>query len=73
MAAMADPMRDLLDAAVEEANNYGYSRRCVTELSALSAMPDKERGSVLSYRSYRYRYFQKLGSCGSYQLFRYSV
>ena len=35
MAAMADPMRD-------------YSRRCVTELSALSAMPDKERGSVLS-------------------------
>lgn len=48
MAAMADPMRDLLDAAVEEANNYGYSRRCVTELSALSAMPDKERGSVLS-------------------------
>ena len=48
MAAMADPMRDLLDAAVEEANNYGYTRRCVTELSALSAMPDKERGSVLS-------------------------
>lgn len=48
MAAMADTMRDMLDAAVEEANNYGYSRRCVTELSALSAMPDKERGSVLS-------------------------
>lgn len=48
MAAMADLMRDLLDAAVEEANNYGYSRRCITELSALSAMPDKERGSVLS-------------------------
>ncbi len=48
MAAMSDPMRDMLDAAVEEANNYGYSRRCVTELSALSAMPDKERGSVLS-------------------------
>ena len=48
MAAMADPIRDLLDEAVDEANNYGYSRRCVTELSALSAMPDKERGSVLS-------------------------
>jgi len=48
MAMMADTMRDLLDAAVEEANNYGYSRRCVTELSALSAMPDKERGSVMS-------------------------
>ncbi|MBP5698203.1 MAG: type IV secretory system conjugative DNA transfer family protein, partial [Alphaproteobacteria bacterium] len=27
---------------------YGYSRRCITELSALSAMPDKERGSVIS-------------------------
>ncbi len=48
MAAMADTMRDMLDAAVEEATNYGYTRRCVTELSALSAMPDKERGSVLS-------------------------
>ena len=48
MAMMADTMRDLLDAAVEEANNYGYSRRCITELSALSAMPDKERGSVIS-------------------------
>lgn len=48
MAAMADLMRDLLDAAVNEANDYGYSRRCVTELSGLSAKPDKERGSVLS-------------------------
>ena len=48
MAAMADPMRDLLDAAIEEARKYGYSQRCITELSQLSAMPDKERGSVLS-------------------------
>lgn len=48
MAAMADPMRDLLDKAVEEARKYGYSQRCYTELSALSAMPDKERGSVIS-------------------------
>ena len=48
MAAMADLMRDLLDAAVNEANDYGYSRRCITELSGLSAKPDKERGSVLS-------------------------
>lgn len=48
MAAMADPMRDLLDKAVEEARQYGYSQRCYTELSALSAMPDKERGSVIS-------------------------
>ncbi len=48
MAMMADLMRDLLDAAVNEANDYGYSRRCVTELASLSAKPDKERGSVLS-------------------------
>ena len=48
MAAMADLMRDLLDDAINEANDYGYSRRCVTELSGLSAKPDKERGSVLS-------------------------
>ncbi len=48
MAAMADPMRDLLDAAVEEARKYGYSQRAYTELSSLSNMPDKERGSVMS-------------------------
>lgn len=48
MAAMADPMHDLLDEAVEEARKYGYSQRCYTELSSLSAMPDKERGSVIS-------------------------
>ena len=48
MAAMADPMHDLLDEAVEEARKYGYAQRCYTELSALSAMPDKERGSVIS-------------------------
>jgi len=38
----------LLDEAVEEARKYGYSQRCYTELSSLSAMPDKERGSVIS-------------------------
>ncbi len=48
MAAMSDPMRDLLDAAIEEANKFGYSQRCKVELSQLSAMPEKERGSVLS-------------------------
>ena len=48
MAAMADPMRDLLDAAVEESRKYGYSQRAYTELSTLSNMPDKERGSVMS-------------------------
>ena len=48
MAAMADPMRDMLEEAIEEARKYGYSPRCIVELSQLSSMPDKERGSVLS-------------------------
>ncbi len=48
MAAMADPMRDLLDEAITEARKFGYSPRCIVELSQLSAMPDKERGSVMS-------------------------
>ena len=48
MAAMADPMRDLLEAAIDEARKFGYSARCIVELSQLSSMPDKERGSVLS-------------------------
>ncbi len=48
MAAMADPMRDLLEAAVDECRKFGYSPRSIVELSQLSSMPDKERGSVLS-------------------------
>lgn len=48
MAAMADPMRDMLEEAISEARKFGYSQRCVVELSQLSSMPDKERGSVLS-------------------------
>ena len=48
MAAMADPMRDLLEAAIEEARKYGYTQRAYTELATLSNMPDKERGSVMS-------------------------
>ena len=48
MAAMADPMRNMLEEAIEEARKFGYSQRCIVELSQLSAMPDKERGSVLS-------------------------
>ena len=48
MAAMADPMRDLLDAAIEESRKYGYSQRAYTELSTLSNMQDKERSSVMS-------------------------
>lgn len=48
MAAMADPMRDMLEEAITEARKFGYSPRCIVELSQLSSMPDKERGSVLS-------------------------
>lgn len=48
MAAMADLMRDMLEEAIEEARKFGYSQRAVIELSQLSSMPDKERGSVMS-------------------------
>ena len=48
MAMLADPMRDMLDAAVAEARRFGYAHRCVIELSQLSGTPDKERGSILS-------------------------
>ena len=48
MAAMADPTRDMLEDAIQEARNYGYAQRCITELSTLSNTPDKERGSILS-------------------------
>ena len=47
-AAFADPMRDLLEEAISEARTFGNSHRCIVELSQLSSMPDKERGSVLS-------------------------
>ncbi len=48
MAALADPMRDMLDKAVEECKKYGYAHRAVVELNQLSGTPDKERGSILS-------------------------
>ena len=48
MAALADPMRDMLDQAVAECKRYGYAHRAVVELNQLSGTPDKERGSILS-------------------------
>lgn len=48
MAAMTDPMRELLEEAITEARKFGYAARCIVELSQLSSMPDKERGSVMS-------------------------
>ena len=48
MAMMADPMRDLLDLAVNECNRFGYARRAMVEMNQLAGTPDKERGSILS-------------------------
>ena len=44
----ADPMKDLLLNAVEEARRYAYAHRAVSELTQLANTPDKERGSILS-------------------------
>ena len=47
-ALYADPMRDVLEYAVNECMQYNYSHRAVIELNQLAATPDKERGSILS-------------------------
>lgn len=48
MVMMADPMKDLLQGAVEEARRYAYAHRSILELTQLANTPDKERGSILS-------------------------
>lgn len=48
MVMMADPMKDLFLAAVEEARHYAYAHRAILELTQLANTPDKERGSILS-------------------------
>lgn len=48
MAALADPMRDMLDVAVNECNRFGYSHRAMVEMNQLAGTPDKERGSIMS-------------------------
>ena len=48
MVMMADPMKDLLLNAVEEARRYSYANRAISELTQLANTPDKERGSILS-------------------------
>ena len=47
-AAFADPMRDVLEAAVNESARYKYSHRAMLELNQLASTPDKERGSIWS-------------------------
>ena len=48
MVMMADPMKDLLQNAVDEARRYAYSHRAVLEFTQLANTPDKERGSIFS-------------------------
>jgi len=48
MAALADPMRDVLDYAVNECHRFHYSQRAMLEMNQLASTPDKERGSILS-------------------------
>lgn len=48
MVMMADPMKDLLQAAVSEARQYAYAHRAILELTQLANTPDKERGSIIS-------------------------
>lgn len=48
MAALADPMRDVLDFAVNECSRFHYSQRAMLEMNQLASTPDKERGSILS-------------------------
>ena len=47
-AMMADPLRDFLAKAANEAMEEGYSPRAFLELNQLANTPDKERGSILS-------------------------
>ena len=48
MVMMADPMKDVLLGAVDEARRYAYSHRAVLELTQLANTPEKERGSIIS-------------------------
>ena len=48
MVMMADPMKDFLTEAVNEARLYSYDSDAVSALINLSNTPDKERGSVIS-------------------------
>jgi type IV secretion system protein VirD4 len=47
-AFAADPIRDLLMAAVAESRDGDYAYRAILELTQLANTPDRERGSVLS-------------------------
>ena len=46
MAAMADPMRDLLEEAITEARKFGYSQRCFVELSVRKTFQKKSNTTI---------------------------
>ncbi len=48
MVMMADPMKDFLKEAINEARLYSYDSDAISALINLSNTPDKERGSVMS-------------------------
>lgn len=48
MVMMADPMKDFLNAAVDEARLYAYNPDAISSLINLANTPDKERGSIIS-------------------------
>lgn len=48
MVMMADPMKDFLTEAINEARLYSYDSDAISALINLSNTPDKERGSVMS-------------------------
>jgi type IV secretion system protein VirD4 len=48
MVMMADPMKDFLTEAINEARLYSYDNDAVSALINLANTPDKERGSVIS-------------------------
>lgn len=48
MVMMADPMKDFLTEAVNEAQLYAYDSDAISSLINLANTPDKERGSVIS-------------------------
>ena len=48
MVMMADPMKDFLGEAVNEAQLYAYNSDAISALINLANTPDRERGSVIS-------------------------
>jgi type IV secretion system protein VirD4 len=48
MVMMADPMKDFLTSAINEAQLYSYNNDAISSMINLANTPDKERGSIIS-------------------------